>query len=43
MLEEVNNRMINEITKLVNQTRTNLARKINSSIIYVYWKNYCFK
>ena len=37
MLEEVNNRMINEITELVNQTRTNLAREINRSIIYVNW------
>ena len=37
MLEEVNNRMINEITELINQTRTNLAREINRSIIYVYW------
>lgn len=37
MLEEVNNKMINEITELVNQTRTSLAREINKSIIYVYW------
>ncbi len=37
MLEEVNNRMINEITELVNQTRTSLVREINKSIIYVYW------
>ena len=37
MLEEINNKMINEITELVNQARTNLAREINKSIIYVYW------
>ena len=29
--------MGNEITELVNQTRNNLAREINRSIIYVYW------
>lgn len=43
MLEEINNKIINEITELVNQTRTNLAHEINKSIICVYWKNYCFK
>lgn len=37
MLEEINNKIINEITELVNQTRTNLAREINKSIVYVYW------
>lgn len=43
MLEEINNKIINEITELVNQTRTNLAQEINKSIVYLYWKNYCFK
>lgn len=37
MLEEVNNKIIKEITDLVNQTRTNLAQEINKSIVYVYW------
>lgn len=37
MLEEVNNKIIKEITDLVNQTRTNLAQQINKSIVYVYW------
>lgn len=37
MLEEVNNKMIIEITELVNQTRTNLVQEINKSIVYVYW------
>lgn len=37
MLEEINNKIINEITELVNQTRTNLAQEINKSIVYVYW------
>ena len=37
MLEKVNNKMINEITKLVNQTRINLTQEINKSIVYVYW------
>ena len=39
MLEEINNKIINEITELVNQTRTNIAREINKSINYVYWNN----
>ena len=37
MLEEINNKIINVITELVNQTRTNLAQEINKSIVYVYW------
>ena len=36
MLEEVNNKMIIEITELVNQMRTNLVQEINKSIVYVY-------
>lgn len=45
MLEEVNNKMIKEITDLVTETRSNLVQEINKSIIYVYWnigKNNCF-
>lgn len=37
MLEEINNKIINEITELVNKTRTNLAQEISKSIVYVYW------
>lgn len=37
MLEEINNKMISEITELVNQARINLVQKINKSIVYVYW------
>ncbi len=37
MLKEVNNKMISEITELVNQARTNLVQEINKSIVYVYW------
>ena len=36
MLEN-NNKMINEITELVNNTKNNLASEINKSVIYVYW------
>lgn len=36
MLEN-NNKMINEITKLVNNAKNNLASEINKSVIYVYW------
>jgi len=37
MLEKVNNKMLNEITELVNQTKSNLVQEINKSIVYVYW------
>lgn len=37
MLEKVNNKMLNEITELVNQIKNNLIKEINKSIIYVYW------
>lgn len=36
MLEN-NNKMINEITELVNNAKNNLASEINKSVIYVYW------
>ena len=36
MLEN-SNKMINEITELVNNTKNNLASEINKSVIYVYW------
>ena len=29
--------MIQEITDLINQTKSNLANQINKSIIYAYW------
>lgn len=37
MIEKINNKMINEITELVNQTRKDLTQKINNSIVFVYW------
>ncbi|MCM1052883.1 MAG: hypothetical protein NC483_02770 [Ruminococcus sp.] len=37
MLEKVNNKMIEEITNLVNQAKSNLTTEINKSIFYVYW------
>ena len=37
MLEKNNSKMIQEITSLVNEVKTNLAKEINKSIIYVYW------
>lgn len=37
MLEEVNNKIVGEIKKLVNQARKDLAQKINNSIVFVYW------
>ncbi len=40
MLEEANKRKVMEITELVNQTKKDLAQKINNSIVFVYWKNY---
>lgn len=36
MLEE-NNKMINEITTLVNEARSKLSKEINNSIVYAYW------
>ncbi len=37
MLENVNNKMIEEITNLVNQMQSKLAIEINKSIVDVYW------
>ncbi len=37
MLENINNKMIEEITNLVNQMKSNLALEINKSIVNVYW------
>lgn len=37
MLEEVNDKIVKEITELVNKTRTSLIQEINKSIVYVYW------
>lgn len=36
MLEE-NNKMVLEITELVNRVKYNLSKEINNKIIYVYW------
>ncbi len=36
MIEKANNKMITEITNLVEETKSNLANEINKSIIYVY-------
>lgn len=36
MLEK-NNKMVNEITALVNEVKSKLSKEINNSIIYVYW------
>ena len=36
MLEE-NNKMVNEITTLVNEVKSKLSEEINNSIVYVYW------
>ncbi len=37
MLEKSNNKMIQRITNLVEEVKSNLANEINKSIIYVYW------
>ncbi len=37
MLEKRNNKIIHEITDLVNQVKTNLVSEINKSIIFVNW------
>lgn len=37
MSEEVNNKIVKEITELVNQTKTNVVQEINKSIVFVYW------
>lgn len=34
---EINEKMIQEITSLVNEVKSNLASEINKSVIYVYW------
>lgn len=36
MLEE-NNKMVNEITTLVNEVKSKLSKEINNSIIYACW------
>lgn len=36
MLEE-NNKMVHEITELVNEVKYNLSKEINNKIVYVYW------
>ena len=36
MLEE-NNKMVHEITELVNEVKYNLSKEINNKIMYVYW------
>ena len=37
MLEKNNEKMIEEITNLVNEVKSNLTNEINKSIVYVYW------
>lgn len=37
MLDNINNKMIEEITNLVGQMKSNLALEINKSIVNVYW------
>ena len=37
MLEKNNSKMVQEITSLVNEVKSNLSSEINKSIIYVYW------
>ena len=37
MLEKNNTKMIDEITTLINEVKSNLAKEINKSIIYVKW------
>ncbi len=37
MLEKENSKIIQEITNLVNEVKSNLSSEINKSIIYVYW------
>ena len=37
MLEKNNSKIIQEITNLVNEVKSNLSSEINKSIIYVYW------
>ena len=37
MLQKTNEKMIQEITNLVNEVKTNLTKEINKSITYVYW------
>ena len=34
---EGNNKMVNEITTLVNEAKSKLSKEINNSIVYVYW------
>ena len=37
MIEKSNSKMVQEITNLVEEVKSNLANEINKSIIYVYW------
>ena len=37
MLQKTNEKMIQEITNLVNEVKANLTKEINKSITYVYW------
>ena len=37
MLEKNNTKMIDEITTLINEDKSNLAKEINKSIIYAKW------
>ena len=37
MLEKNNTKMIDEITTLINEVKSNLAKEINKSIIYAKW------
>ena len=34
---EINNKMVDEITKLVNRVKNGLANEINKSLVLVYW------
>ena len=37
MIKKSSYKMVDEITKLVNDTKNKLAKEVNNSIIYVYW------
>lgn len=37
MLEKENSKIIQEITNLVNEVKSNLFSEINKSILYLYW------
>ena len=42
MLED-NKKMVNEITKLVNEAKIKLVKEVNNLRLLEYWKNYSFK